>query len=656
MVGARSFRTLGGVCFAAFAAVLTVAVAIVPAHAKKPPKFKKPVTEEPGPNEKVYFVADQVTYNGKTGVAVATGTVIIDYGAYKLTATRVEYDTKKGVFKANGSVVLKEPNGNVLMADSATMMNKFKEGFARHLKALLTNDTTITAEYARLYENDITIYRKASYTACTKCTRGNGDPLWEIVAKEAKHDGQKKTIYYDDMMFRIGGVPVFYLPYLAYPDPSVERRTGFIWPNFKYGDVYGFGVITPFFWALAPDYDLTFSPMITTQQGVLGDVEWRHKLKRGVYNVRAYGIYELDPDATKEPERWRGAIETKGKFKADDGWRLGWNGLLASDKNFLRDYDIDKRGIAQNRIYATQVEDQDYISAELLDYRTLRNGLRQEDLPQALPYVRSSHIFQEQILGGELALDTTSYSLNREDAIAGYKLGTQQTRVITALQWQKQVITDGGIVFTPFAGVRSELTNAENVPGASASATSKAEILPSAGFDLRMPLVAHGVRGSSVVTPVAQIVASPDAPETNDFGNENALTLNFDHTNLFLEERHSGSDRYGGGTRANVGVLYNYIANNGWSVRAAAGQSIQIAGENGYLPGSGLEGPQSDLIGAIAVQPWDHLNLTYTVRARGRPVTNQCPGGFRQPHFRQVFRVFGLCGHCRSTELRTAGP
>jgi LPS-assembly protein len=251
----------------------------------------------------------------------------------------------------------------------------------------------------------------------------------------------------------------------------------------------------------------------------------------------------------------------------------------------------------------------------MLDYRTLRNGLRQEDLPQALPYVRSSHIIQEELLGGELALDTTSYSLHREDSITGYKLGTQQTRVVTAVQWQKQVITDAGIVFTPFAGVRSELTSSENVPGANASATSEAEILPSAGLDLRMPLVANGTRGSSVVTPVAQIVTSPDAPETDDYGNENALTLNFDHTNLFLEERHSGTDRYGGGTRANVGVLYNYIANNGWSVRAAAGQSIQIAGENGYLPGSGLDGPQSDLIGALAVQPWDNLNLTYAVRA-----------------------------------------
>jgi LPS-assembly protein len=603
------------VSFAALAVVFATLVAGGPALAKKPPKLKEPVTEEPGPNVKVYFVADQVTYNGKTGVAVATGRVVIDYGPYKLTASRVEYNTKTGTFKANGSVVLREPNGNVLMARSATMMNKFKEGFAHHLKALLTNDTTITAEYARMYENDITIYRKASYTACKNCTRDGGDPLWEIVSKEAKHDGRKKTIYYDDMFFRIGGVPVFYLPYLAYPDPTVKRRTGFIWPSFKYGDAYGFGVAAPFFWALAPDYDLTLSPFITTGQGILGDVEWRHKLEKGFYNIHAYGIYELDPDRTEEPDQWRGAVTTRGRFRTGNGWRLGWNGVLASDKTFLGEYDISNRGIAQNRLHATQVDGRNYVSAELLDYRTLRNGLRQEDLPQALPYLRSSHILKEQIFGGELGVDTESYVLRREDPVTGTRLGTQQTRTVSTLSWKKQVITSNGIVFMPFTKVRGELTSAENVPGAASSSTGEAEILPSAGIDLRWPLIANGARGSSVITPVAQVIAATDAPATDGYGNENALTLNFDPSNLFLDDRHSGSDRYGGGGRANVGILYNYIADNGWSVRAAAGQSIKLAGENGYLPGSGLDGPQSDLVGSLAVQPWDHLNLTYTVRA-----------------------------------------
>jgi len=197
----------------------------------------------------------------------------------------------------------------------------------------------------------------------------------------------------------------------------------------------------------------------------------------------------------------------------------------------------------------------------------------------------------------------------------GFKLGTGQVRSVSTLRWKKQVITDAGIVFTPFSKIRTEVTSAENVPGSTDAKTSQANVLPSAGLDLRYPMVANGKHGSSVVTPVAQIIAGPDAPKNDEYGNENAITLNFDHTNLFLDDRSSGTDRYEGGTRANAGITYNYIANNGWSVRAAVGESFHLAGKNSYLPGSGLDGPKSDLIGAVAVQPWDHLDLTYAVRA-----------------------------------------
>lgn len=592
-----------------------MSAALSPVLAKKPPKFKNPVIEEPGPEEEVFFDADQVTYNGRTGIAVATGRVVIDYGKYKLTATRVEYNTKTGTFKANGSVVLREPNGNVLKAREATLMNKFKEGFARQLTALLSNDTTVTAEYARMYADGITIYKKASYTACKDCKRANGDPLWEIVSKEAKHDKNSKTIYYDDMLFQIGGVPVFYLPYLAYPDPTVKRRTGFIWPDFRYGDAYGFGVETPFFWAPAPNYDLTVTPRITSKQGILGGVEWRHRLKTGSYNLQGFGIYELSPELTSEPERWRGAVKSRGRFKAGKGWAFGWNATYASDKLFLRDYDLDGRRFAENRVYAEQVEDRDYISAELLDYQPLAGGVHGKLLPEGLPFIRTSQTFDRPLLGGELGLDTTTYALYREDKVTGFKLGTGQVRSVSTLRWKKQVVTNAGIVITPFSKIRAEVTSAENVPGSPTADSSQAHVLPSAGLDLRYPLVANGKRGSSVVTPVAQIIAGPDAPKTDKYGNENAITLNFDHTNLFLDDRSSGTDRYEGGTRANAGITYNYIANNGWSVRAAVGESFLLAGKNSYLPGSGLDGPKSDLIGALALQPWDNLDLTYAVRA-----------------------------------------
>ena len=46
------------------------------------------------------------------------------------------------------------------------------------------------------------------------------------------------------------------------------------------------GVTAPFFWNLAPNYDVTFSPTLLSRQGLLGEAEWRHRVMNGAYSIR----------------------------------------------------------------------------------------------------------------------------------------------------------------------------------------------------------------------------------------------------------------------------------------------------------------------------------------------------------------------------------
>jgi LPS-assembly protein len=117
-----------------------------------------------------------------------------------------------------------------------------------------------------------------------------------------------------------------------------------------------------------------------------------------------------------------------------------------------------------------------------------------------------------------------------------------------------------------------------------------------------------------VLTPVAQIVSTTDEEDADDRSDEDAITLNFDHTNLFLSDRFTGYDRYEGGTRVNLGVVYNLLAADGGFLRASFGESFHIAGENSFVEGSGLNGTSSDLVGGLAYQPNDYLRFTYEAR------------------------------------------
>ena len=613
----RGTVSCGAVLFA-----LAVFGSSVPAFAITEKPLIEPDLTLPPKGTKVDVVADKITYDPRTKIAVATGMVKMVYGPFTLIATRVEYNSKTGAFKANGSVEIREPNGNILQADRMDLTNKFKTGFAEHVKALLTNNVTITAEYARRFEGEITVYEHATYSACTDCVTRSGHPLWQVVADKATHNNITHDISYVNPKLQVNGVTIAASPYFTYPDPTVKRRSGWLVPDVKVGGVYGIGVAPIYFWAMAPDHDLTFRPLLTSKQGLVADLEWRQATETGLYNIRAMGVHQFTRLPAPDNQEWRGAVTSEGKFALSDDWNWGWHGTFASDRTFLDHYGYDDREIANNDIYATGLWDQNYVSAELLNFQSLSSDVKQGDMPYAMPFVMGEHIFRDVGLGGDVSLNWSAYSLHRADSSTPYSTvdhGTDQTRGIVDLGWKTEMISDNGIVVVPFAKLRNEIYVTDNipdpsVPGGIRNSETTGQFLPSAGVDVRMPFISSVKYGQSIISPVFQFISAADQQNLNQWGNEDAITLNFDHTSLFLSDRFTGLDRYEGGTRANVGVTYAYYDSGGGFVRASAGESIHIAGQNSFLSGSGLSGENSDLVANVLFQPWDNVSLSYEAR------------------------------------------
>ena len=86
-------------------------------------------------------------------------------------------------------------------------------------------------------------------------------------------------------------------------------------------DAIGVGVTTPFFWNLAPNYDVTFSPTFLTRQGLLEQAQFRHRVFNGAYSIRGAGIFQLDKDAFVDDgvplsgnRDFRGSDAHRGRF------------------------------------------------------------------------------------------------------------------------------------------------------------------------------------------------------------------------------------------------------------------------------------------------------------------------------------------------------
>jgi LPS-assembly protein len=449
----------------------------------------------------------------------------------------------------------------------------------------------------------------------------------------------------------------------------VKRKTGFLMPSFSEASTYGYAVETPFYWAIAPDYDATFTPRVTTRQGVLLQGEFRQRLINGSYQIRAYGIDQLDPGAfAGQPgdRTFRGGIDTKGQFALNDKWVWGWDGVLLSDYYFFSDYRLaqyrDPLGSfltlpteAISQLYLTGVGNRSYFDARTIYYLSYSGN--QSQVPVIHPVLDYSNVINRNILGGEFSYKTNFTSLTRDTAafdpittlavINGFCLPTSAdptektrancllrgmpgtyTRFTGEAQWRRSFTDSAGEIWTPFASVRADAIDASisNQPGVSnflpVGDTQALRVMPTVGLEYRYPFINVQPWGSTTIEPIAQVIVRPNEPYAGKIPNEDAQSLVYDTSNLFSVDKFSGYDRVEGGGRANVGVQATTQFDRGGAVKVLFGQSYQLFGLNSFAVqdmtntglDSGLATPKSDYVGSVNYSP----NRTYTFSVRTR--------------------------------------
>ena len=274
-----------------------------------------------------------------------------------------------------------------------------------------------------------TVFENGVYTACAPCKDDpKKPPLWQVKGARIIHDQSDKMMYFENAQLEFFGVPMAYLPYFSTPDPTVKRKTGFLMPYITSTTTLGFGVETPFYWAIAPDYDATFSPRITSRQGVLFQGEFRQRLINGSYQIRAYEIDQLDPGAfAGQPgdRQFRGGVDTKGQFALNDKWVWGWDGVLMSDYYFFSDYRLaqykDTLGSflslpteAISQLYLSGVGNRSYFDARTIYYLSYSGN--QAQVPIVHPVIDYSNVLNRNLLGGEFSYKTNFTSLTRDTA------------------------------------------------------------------------------------------------------------------------------------------------------------------------------------------------------------------------------------------------
>lgn len=617
----------------ALASSLAYVLAIGPASAQAPAKAP----------ERMVVDARELVYDNDKNTVAAVGDVQILYQGRTIEADRVLYDRASKRVIATGNARITEANGTVITGDRFNLTDDFRDGFIDSLSVVNPDKTRFTAPRAERTDGETFVFDKGIYTACEPCKdHPERPPFWQVRSARIIHKKAEQTIYYEDARLEFLGIPMAYIPYMSGPDSTVKRKSGFLSPSFINTGALGFGVGVPYFLNLAPNYDLTLTPTYLSRQGALGQIEWRHRLMNGSYNVRAAGIFQREPEAFLAPpygardNDFRGSIETTGRFFINPRWNFGWNVTMSTDRWFYRNYRIANASISSTT-YLQEAISSVFLNGQSADawfdmrgyyFQTLSSTEWQKQQPVVLPVIDyNKRIHKPAFLGGELTFNVNLTHLTR-DATAYQQLPTQNTYLITTptaslydgcavyqkdtclvrglagnlarataeVSWRRNFIDPLGQVWTPYASLRADIfsvnpsmtgyanANASNLVDTSNEVFGRA--MPAIGLMYRYPFVAKTGWGTHIIEPVAQIVARPNETNRLRIANEDAQSLVFDDNNLFeWSGKFSGYDRLEGGTRANIGALYTGRFGRDAYANLLIGQSYHLGGRNSFASG-----------------------------------------------------------------------
>ncbi|MFB6451147.1 LPS-assembly protein LptD [Bradyrhizobium tunisiense] len=614
--------------------------------------------------------ATEVDYDYNNSRISAVGNVQMFYNGTSVEADKVIYDQKTKRLHAEGNIRMTDAEGKITYANIMDLSDDYRDGFVDSLRVDTEDQTRMAATRADRSSGNYTVFDNGVYTACAPCKDDpKKPPLWQVKGARIIHNQTEKMLYFENAQLEFFGVPMAYLPYFSTPDPTVKRKSGFLMPGFTSYTAFGYGVEIPYYWAIAPDMDATFNPRITSKQGVLFQSEFRQRLSNGSYQVRLYGIDQLDRGAfAGQPgdRQFRWGVDTKGQFTPNDKWVWGWDGVLLSDYFFMSDYRLaqykDPFGSIQSlpteaitQLYLTGVGNRSFFDARAIYYLSYSGN--QNQVPVVAPVIDYNNVINSPILGGEFSYKMNFTNLTRETALFDpittlantnslcttasadpmARLPSQcllrgmpgtYTRLTAEAQWRKSYTDPLGQIWTPFASVRADAINADisNQPGVSnflpVGDTQTVRLMPTVGLEYRYPFINVQPWGTTIVEPIAQVIIRPNEPDAGKLPSADAQSFVLDTSNLLAVDKFSGYDRVEGGSRANVGVQATTQFDRGGSIKGMFGQSYQMFGMNSFAVAdvtntgidSGLQNPRSDYVATLAYSP----NRTYTFSVRSR--------------------------------------
>ena len=569
------------------------------------------------------FQADEITIDEKLGTIIAIGNIILVHENYTLYAQSIAYDQRNNTLIASERIRLELTNGETFFADSLRFSSDIREAFLEKIQLLFAHHGKFTGETATLENGTILRIQQGAYTACRVCQNDpSGFPLWQIRSKEILRNKQTQQLTFYDVTLDMFGFPVFYLPYVSLPDPTVQQQSGLVDASAGWHGQFGnFATFTTYL-NLNPQYDLTNTLTLYTNTLPLSELQIRRRFQTGNLDAKGTVTYSTLPQE-QQKKQLRGHLQAHTVFNLTDRWRTSADLQWTSDPSFLQQYfNQSTQRFLESQIVAERFLEHDYLSLNALWFQS---QFEHKTLDQPLVFPMLSYTLQgspTSLLNGTWSLHTNVRYIQHSQSNRNIK---KSRKLSLEPSWHKSLLTPIGL----FVDFKTRIhINAASVTFDQPTYTSKRykqylRILPQAVLDFRFPWYCSFTPWYHLIEPRIAFFLAPTSPKY--FPNEDTLDITQDAVSLFLHNRFTGTDLQEYGQRLSYGIHYT-LKHASSKLQLFFGHHRYLSQKNTRLtPYSAVARAHSDYLGRIHLKLFDALSTTYHLQldSSGLYPTNQ---------------------------------
>ncbi|MDB5726501.1 MAG: organic solvent tolerance protein, partial [Novosphingobium sp.] len=526
-------------------------------------------------SDQIGFEADGLEYQQDSEVVTAKGNVVLRRDGQTVRADTVTWNRKTGQILANGNIRFVDADGNQLYVDKLELTDELKAGAMENMLLALREGGRLAAERGTRSANGTVILERAAYTGCevedqAGCPKR---PSWRITARQVIYDPDKKTIRFNGARFELFGMRLIPLPGLLVATDG-RAISGPLIPDIRLSASNGLEINETYYRRLGENRDLAITGYAYTEALPMLSAQYRALTSNGAYQVTGYvtrsEVIPFGGVSTGQNDDWRGYIFANGKFQLDPNWSVTFSGRLASDRTFLRRYDISRDDRLRSMFDVERIDNNSYLSISGWATQTMRLGESQGQQPIALPLIDYRRRIADPLLGGQIEIEANTLALTRT-------LGQDTQRAFVSAQWSLRKLTTMGQEVTFTALVRGDIYHSDyndlSNPVYAGSPGWQGRGVAIGAVDVKWPFVGSFMGGTQVLTPRVQFVATP--PIRNlAIPDEDSRAIELDDSNLFSLNRFPGYDRVEDGARVTYGFDWQWERPK-WRVSTTIGQSYR---------------------------------------------------------------------------------